>query len=127
MDLPLRESHMARKKTRARSVLSVQRLEDRAVPAGTVAALVAEGVLYIQGDDASNALWVQATGRNQVTLLPTDGTTTVNGQPVPVTLGGVTRGLFFQLGGGDDSLSIDGVAWNAALFVDMGDGNDALA
>jgi hypothetical protein len=115
------------KMSRCRHGLSVQQLDDRVVPAGNVAVLVSEGVLYFQGDDASNAVWVQATGQNQVTILPTDGTTTINGQSTPVTISGVTRGLYAKMGGGDDSLNIDGVSWDVALFVDMGDGNNALA
>ncbi len=128
-----RSAMTARKKgtnNKPRSVLSVQRLEDRTVPAGNVAAMVSEGVLYIQGDDAANHLWVQVIGPGQVELLPYDAdstVTTVNGVDAPATFDGVTRGYYIQLAGGDDILVVDGAQRDTSLFVDMGDGNDALA
>lgn len=114
------------------SKLSLQHLEDRTVPAGTVSAVVADGILYVQGDDAGNALWVQVTGPGEVTVMPYDQTTSVNGHTAAdgpdnqAVFTGVTRGYHLALGGGNDVLVVDGAQKRTSLFIDMGSGDDAV-
>jgi hypothetical protein len=105
--------------------LSVQPLEDRAVPAGNVAAAVFEGVLYLQGDDAGNQLWIQVSG-DHVSIQPMDATTTINGAPGLANFDGVSRGYYGLLAGGDDVVVVDGTSGNKSLFLDTGDGNDRV-
>src|SRR5207237_8942991 len=77
-------------------------LEDRSVPAGNVGGLVTDGTLYLVGDDAANAVWVQGTGRGDVTVLSIDGTTSINGATSPAVFHDVTRGFHVAAGAGDD-------------------------
>jgi hypothetical protein len=119
--------HPSRPTLRPRTKLSLSRLEDRTVPDGNVAGVVSEGVLYLQGDDGNNAFWVQVTAHDQVTVLPYDSSTTVNGSSAPVVFDGVSRGYYLKTGGGNDIVVIDGAERGTSLYVDLGDGNDAVA
>lgn len=108
-----------------RFVPAVEGLEDRTVPAGGISARVFDGVLYIAGDDLSNAVSVTGVGGNTVRVSSLDGTTAVNGQVGgSVLIGGVKKGYHAVMGGGDDVLVYDRTTGKGGVNVDMGDGND---
>ncbi|HKB06278.1 MAG TPA: hypothetical protein VKD90_29050 [Gemmataceae bacterium] len=105
--------------------LSVESLEGRLVPAGTVtASLSALGVLTLTGTDDDNGITLKVTGSN-VTLTP-DGTTTLVGS-VPPT--GVVKSINVVMKGGADVVSIDGTSAfqvPGAVTISLGDGDNTL-
>lgn len=108
-----------------RFVPVVEGLEDRTVPAGGVSAMVFDGVLYIAGDDAANAVSVTGVGGNTVRVTSLDGTTVINGQTTgSVLIGGVKKGYHAVMGAGDDVLIYDRTTGKGGVNVDMGAGND---
>lgn len=107
-----------------RFVPRVEGLEDRTVPAGNVQLMVADGILYVAGDNEANSIIVSATGSNTVTVQAL-GDTTVNGQS-SVTVGGVRRGWHIDLFGGDDFVLVRGISGNRSLTINGGDGNDVI-
>ena len=58
---------------------TVERLEDRTVPAGNVAAAIIGGNLFVVGDAAANRVVIGQWGAHQIALASLDGTTTING------------------------------------------------
>jgi hypothetical protein len=105
----------------------LQRLETRTAPAGNVLAAVMNGVLYIAGDAADNSIRIQPAGIGEAMITPTDGTTAVNGQTGPVTLGGVNGVVSINLGDGNNHLEISGLSVNKELFIGTGSGNDTVS
>src|SRR5262249_881387 len=57
-------------------------------------------------DNGASSVVISQPGPNQIRLTPTDGTT-INGQPIAVTISGVTGNLSDNLGTGKDSLTFD--------------------
>jgi VCBS repeat-containing protein len=110
--------------------LAFERLEDRALLAGNVAASISGGNLRLVGDALDNQVLVERASRTQVRLTPL-GDTTVNGSDEPVTLGGFKKGISLNAGGGDDEFEFAGnetanfqVYGNVSL--NMGAGDDTL-
>ena len=89
--------------------LGFERLEDRALLAGNVAASISGGNLRIVGDSLDNQVLVERAGATQVRLTPL-GDTTVNGSSEPVTLGGFKKGISLNAGSGDDEFQFAGEA-----------------
>jgi len=110
-----------------RSVLSLQPLEGRLVPAGNITASVsATGLLLMTGDADANDVTVTVTPTN-VTLTGNAGTT-VNGSATPAVLG-LVKSIKADLKGGNDTLSIDGTASFSvpgAVGITLGDGDNTL-
>src|SRR5262245_33887956 len=110
-----------------RSVLSLQPLEGRLVPAGNLLASVsATGLLTLTGDADANDVTLTVTPTN-VTLTGNGGTT-VNGVAAPVILG-TTKSIKADLKGGNDTLSIDGTAsfsLTGSASITLGDGDNIL-
>jgi hypothetical protein len=108
-----------------RSRLSVEPLEGRVVPAGTVlASLSPLGVLTITGDDNDNGVTLKVTGTD-IAITP-DGTTTLT-STVPAT--GVVKSINVNLKGGADTLAIDGTApfqVPGPVTIALGDGDNTL-
>jgi hypothetical protein len=106
---------------------SLERLETRAVPAGNVLAMVMKGTLYVAGDPLDNAIRIQSVGVGTVMITPTDGTTEVNGQSGPVTLGGANGVVSINLGDGNNQLNLSGLTVQKELFIGTGSGNDTVS
>lgn len=119
---------MSKKRTGERFVPRVEGLEDRVVPAGNVFVSVFEGVLYVGGDDAGNAVRISGDpdDRERVTISALDATTTFNGQRGPLVLDGIDLDIYVRMHGGDDRLVIENVSPRRKLDVGTGDGNDSL-
>ena len=127
---------MTRRKS-PRTLLGIESLESRSLPAGNVVAVVTEGLLTILGDGADNAISVnysKSTGKYSIVGNSLDGASTlVNGVDTaltPVVLGGV-KSVQVRLGDGDDQLDFGGVRTKRAYFkgrldVDLGDGDDRV-
>lgn len=124
--------HIFPRPTRAktlRSRLTLTPLEGRDNPAGTITAVLSNGLLTLTGDAANNTVTLLRTDTN-ITLTP-DATTSIAGS-VPgaaVTLPGSVTGLRATLGDGNDVLSIDtAAAFNlrGAATVNLGNGDNAL-
>jgi len=113
-----------------RSVLSLEPLEGREVPAGLVSALLSPlGVLTITGDADTNGVTLKVTAAD-VTLTP-DADTTINSAAagVPVTLSGVVKSIKADLKGSDDTLLIDNTVdfvVTGPVAIALGDGNNTL-
>jgi VCBS repeat-containing protein len=119
-----------RRRPRRSARLVFERLEDRTLLAGNVAASISGGNLRIFGDALDNQVLVERAGATQVRLTPL-GDTTVNGSEEPVTLGGFRRGITLNAGGGDDEFQFAGdETANFQIFgtanLNMGSGNDTL-
>lgn len=114
----------------ARPRLSVQPLEGRLVPNGTVlASLSPTGALTLIGDDDANVVTVKVTATG-VTLTP-DGNTQINtanfGDPVDL---GPVKSIRADLRGGADELSIDGAEdfrVPGRVVLGLGDGDNTLS
>jgi hypothetical protein len=110
-----------------RSVLSLQCLEGREVPAGNVTAVVSPlGVLTITGDDDANDITVNVT-LTGATITPNAGTT-VNGGAGAATLGAF-KSIKADLKGGNDVFSIDpaaGFKVTGPTSIALGDGDNTL-
>jgi hypothetical protein len=110
-----------------RSILSLQPLEGRVVPAGSITASVsALGVLTVTGDDSANGVTLKVTPAG--VTLTSDGTTSINGLTNPVTLPAI-KSIKADLKGGDDTLSIDstsGFAVTGLVGITLGDGDNTL-
>lgn len=120
-----------------------------AARADAVTAQIAGGTLKIKGDADANTLVLDqaALGANQIRVTPTG--TTINGAAGAAVLDGFTGGIQIDLGGGDDTFTLDAVTSpgtvklalgpgddtvtltdvtvNEALAVDLGGGNNALS
>jgi hypothetical protein len=109
-----------------RSLLSLESLEGREVPAGTVTAFVTPlGVLTILGDDNANGVSIAMSAAGIATLTP-DATTTING---PAVVPGTVKSIKADFKGGDDTVSIhptDGFKVTGTTAITLGDGNNTL-
>jgi hypothetical protein len=116
---------------RSRARLSVQLLEGRDVPNGTItASLSPTGVLTLTGDDDDNTVSLQLNSGTSVVLTP-DGATQINTAAVgnAVTLNGTVKSIKANLLGGADTVSIDGAAdfiVPGSVSLNLGDGNNTL-
>ncbi len=104
-----------------RSPLTVQRLEDRTVPAGNIsAALLFGSYLQLNGDAAANSVQLSSSAPGSVTVQGIG--TTVNGSNKAITFSGI-HDLFVNMAEGNDivrgqNLAISGVS------IYGGSGND---
>jgi hypothetical protein len=120
-----------------RARLSLQPLEGRDVPNGTItAALSPTGVLTLTGDDDDNVVTLKINTGTNVVLTP-DGATTIDNladstAPVTgaaVTINGAVTSIKAKLNGGADVVSIDSTAEfsvSGAVSIALGDGNNQL-
>jgi hypothetical protein len=106
---------------------SLEALEARDTPAGTVTATFAGGRLTLTGDAAANAVLVTQGPDGRLTVSGNGSGTQfrLNGGPVgdAVTVPAlVTGGVTINLGDGADELTIDGVDLPGALAINGGNG-----
>lgn len=89
----------------------LERLESRLLLSGAVLASVVRGNLNIQGDTAANAIVLDQIGLNpdQVRISGAGGTS-INNQPNPVVVTGVTRGVVIRMGNLDDNVTLHDVS-----------------
>ncbi|HEX3151094.1 MAG TPA: hypothetical protein VHR66_23645 [Gemmataceae bacterium] len=117
---------------RRRRRLTLESLERRDNPTGTVNAAMSGTILTLNGDDADNSVQVQQTGSGAFTVTGTG--TTITGGP---NFTGVT-GITANFGAGNDSVQItsnvdlDGngptdLVLAGAVTVNVGDGNNTLS
>lgn len=104
--------------------LHVERLEERAVMAGNVTAMLNNGVLTLIGDNLANEIMAYQTVPGTYKIIGNPGTT-VNGG-LSFTAPGVTGDLNIMMGEGDDFLQLMMVV-PGNLNIDMGRGNDYLS
>src|SRR5262245_54628299 len=106
---------------------SVEALETRDTPAGTVTATFTAGRLALTGDAADNTLLI-TRGMDDRLTISGDGSGTVvrlNGGPAEeeVTLPApVTGAVSIALGGGADLLTLDAIDLPASLTINGGNG-----
>jgi hypothetical protein len=124
-------SHLLGRNYNRKSRLNFESLEERTVLAGNVTASVNGGFLVMIGDAGDNqvAITQSASGGIQVSSL--DGTTHINGQAGPISLGRVTTGSVIAMGNGNDVVRLQGTAESALAFggystIDLGNGNDTV-
>jgi hypothetical protein len=105
---------------------SLDNLERRVMLSANVSATVVGGILTIVGGAAANAIVMDQTGltATRVRISGTSGTT-INGQPGPLVLSGVS-GLRVGLGGGDDSITFNGIKLSKGLSIGGGAGNNTI-
>ncbi len=113
-------------KNRAKSFES---LENRNLLAGNVIASSGTGALIIWGDNSANVITV--TQVSSTSFKVAGAGTKVNGSNSAQTFTGVVDGIFINLCGGSDvltlkNLNIYGSSGEISLGVMLGDGNDAL-
>jgi large repetitive protein len=106
-----------------------EQLENRNLLAGNVAADASTGALIITGDNAANVLVITQVAANSYKVTP--GGTKLNGSFSAQTFSNVTDGVFIDMGGGNDSLTLKGLTINGgsgeiSLGILLGDGSDAL-
>src|SRR4051812_41339989 len=107
---------------------SLETLETRDTPAGTVSATFVGGRLTLTGDASANTLRFAQTGDGRLTL-SADGSDTLirlnnAGAGSAVTLPApVTGGVVIRLGDGADQLSIDAVTLPGSLSINGGNGD----
>jgi hypothetical protein len=106
-------------------------LEERTVLAGNVTASVNGGFLVMIGDSGDNQIAITQSAAGGVQLSSLDGTTHINGQAGPISLGSVTAGSVIAMGNGNDVVRLQGTAANTLNFggyttIDMGSGNDTV-
>src|SRR6476646_6282625 len=100
-----------------RRPLFLEGLEQRAMLAGDVTAVVRGGTWFIRGDNSDNAVVIQQTGSQQFTVVGADADTTVNGQVVGTEFtADRVRNFEIDLRGGDDSL---GISNNLTYLADL--------
>jgi hypothetical protein len=111
--------------------LALEPLDGRIVPNGTVvASLSTSGLLTLTGDDDDNVIQDLQVSAGSVTITP-DVNTQINtaGTGTPVTLTGTVKSIKANLGGGADSLSIDGASdfsIPGPVALTLGDGDNTL-
>lgn len=106
----------------ARICTSLERLEDRAVPAVGALGLVEADVLTIVGDDTDNTIIVRQEGGN----LSIDGGQFVTASGVSSTIGASSIRSFLVLGGaGNDTILVDSDVKIPGV-IEGGDGDDVL-
>lgn len=103
-------------------------LEERTMLAGDVAAIVADGVLEVEGDQASNQLWMQGQGDGVVAVW--GDATTVNGNTYdrsnPLVLTGVTGDVNVAMGAGHDMVFAYDIDAPADFNIDAGRGRNEV-
>jgi hypothetical protein len=118
-----------------RTHLSLQSLEGRDVPNGTITAVLSPttGLLTITGDDDDNVVSLKlTTGANPSVSLTPDANTTIGTAALgaQVTLPGIVKSMKVDLKGGADDLSIDTTSdfvVSGTVTIGLGDGNNTLA
>lgn len=108
---------------------SVMQLEDRWMLAGDVSVSVDAGNLVITGDEANNAVAVYRTLRSDSFRVVGTGGTTINGEPGPLVISGVSGDFDISLGEGNDRLRMYALRVPGDLLVDSGttdDGDDSI-
>jgi hypothetical protein len=108
-----------------RVLLHAEVLEDRTTPAGNVTAFVSGGILYVQGDNADNQIWLSSLSDDTVAITALQDTR-VNGTWLPLTFTGVTQGWVVNMGQGDDFVYISRTRGNIGVFINTGAGNDNI-
>jgi hypothetical protein len=108
-----------------RVLLHAEVLEDRTTPAGNVTAFVSGGILYVQGDNAGNQIWLSSLSDDTVAITALQDTR-VNGTWLPLTFTGVTQGWVVNMGQGDDFVYISRTRGNIGVFINTGAGNDNI-
>lgn len=109
---------------------TLETLEDRTVPSGNVrASLLPGGTLSVTGDRADNEIQITSLASGSVTLTGDSGTL-IDGAPSR-TITGVTKGMRFLMGRGDDKLYFGAPAGalntiNGDLRLDMGQGTNEV-
>jgi len=106
---------------------AVESLENRALLAGNVTAIVDDGSLVVRGDVAGNGVAIHQTdiGRYVVTGFDLGGATTVNGSSSPQIFNGVTADIVVDLQGGDDVLVMSNNAATRQSLADEASGGTA--
>jgi hypothetical protein len=111
--------------------LAAESLENRALLAGNITAVVDGGVLRLTGDGASNGVRIRQSGDNLevVGTLLAGTATTINGDAT-FTASGVTNGLVATLGNGNDVIRLANdngpVTIAGTIVVSTGNGNDRV-
>lgn len=107
--------------------LGLERLQDRDLLAGNVSAFMDRGTLIVTGDIGDNELRITQVAPNWVQLTSMSSPTTINNNQSTATFK-VTKGMIFNMGGGNDVLQFDGITMKQKndLVVDMGVGDDNL-
>lgn len=113
---------------------TLESLESRQLLAGNVVIDLSDGNLVITGDALANRIAIRQTGLGQFTVTGLDGEQfrTPGGQfqKKPVIVANVRGGLLVSLGGGDDSVNIEGDSPDrpigAFLTVLTGPGKDQV-
>jgi|GEM_PF-3004773 len=108
-----------------RVLLQAEVLEDRTTPAGNVTAFVSGGILYVQGDNAGNQIWLSSLSDDTVAITALQDTR-VNGTWLPLTFSGVTQGWVVNMGQGDDFVYISRTRGNIGVFINTGAGHDNI-
>jgi hypothetical protein len=112
----------------------IEFLEPRIAPAGLIDVVVSRGnvvlttVTGVDGDESA-VITLPSAGSLTITPGPTvgirfNGTTSAPG--LPLTVAGFTGDLRVSLGGGNDSLTLDGGSYPGDVSVNLGDGRDRL-
>jgi hypothetical protein len=108
-----------------RSRLGFEVLEARDNPAGNVNAFFSGATLNLIGDAADNQIAVAQNSAGELVVTGLNGTT-INRQS-SINLGRVQLdGLWVNLGDGNDSVDVTGVAVTRGVAIEGGNGNDAI-
>src|SRR4051812_21859695 len=102
----------------------LETLESRTLLSGSVLVSVVGGNLIVRGDNAANVIVMDQTGlpAGQVRI-PGDLGTSINNQPLPVVLSGITRSATIKMLGGADTVTLSNMVLPGALTVsDHGSG-----
>jgi len=106
--------------------LHLEVLEERIAPAGNIVVTTGGGILTLTGDGEANAFTIDDAGLGPDHFRITPGAgTTVDGSASPLMLIGF-RGIKMNLGGGDDSVSLHGIAVAKDVQIDGGAGIDTV-
>jgi len=113
---------------RTRTRLELECLEDRIAPAGNVTVTLVGGVLTISGDAFDNSVTMEQGPGSHEIVISSDpyNVTTINGEAGPVSFAGVTGNITVNLGDGNDSLGMSGIAALKDVRVDMGSGDNGF-
>ncbi len=99
---------------------SLDRLEDRTVPAGNVTATFSGGMLRILGDAEDNQISIVGDGKGNVTITGSNDTT-INGQDGPISFSKVRKSVEVWMRAGDDSVTISHLKLLRTAFVHLGE------
>src|SRR5437870_5464399 len=87
-----------------RYVPTLDTLESRWVPDGSVSAALKNGVLTLMGDVSANQIKITGTASGNITVSSLDGVTKLNGGTADLTFKAV-KSLSINLGAGDNVLT----------------------